>query len=74
MFNHFCMREGIDEREIFKKSSLIPAFFKGRFLSMRSPVFVGWDLTYRCNYNCLYCKVPGMSIDNELTSKEVLSG
>ncbi|MCP4649212.1 MAG: radical SAM protein [PVC group bacterium] len=59
---------------IFKKLTLVKPFLKAKFTSCQIPLFVGWDLTYRCNSNCIYCQIPGMDTTNELTTQEVIKG
>ncbi len=45
-----------------------------RISSCFVPVFVGWDLTRRCNLNCLYCRVPEEPVGEELSTAEVCQG
>ncbi len=34
---------------------LASAALRSRFLGKRCPLFVGWDVTFRCNARCCYC-------------------
>lgn len=43
-----------------------------RFLGVRVPLLVGWALTNRCNYQCVYCRRWNLHT-HELHTKEVLS-
>lgn len=46
---------------------------KARVLNKRFPLAVSWHLTYRCNYNCIYCDIPHMNGKKELSTSEVYS-
>ncbi|MFH1460441.1 MAG: radical SAM protein [Candidatus Omnitrophota bacterium] len=51
---------------------IVRIFFKVKFFRNKIPIFVGWDLTYRCNFNCQYCKIPKLDTDRELSTDKVL--
>jgi MoaA/NifB/PqqE/SkfB family radical SAM enzyme len=57
--------------KIFKKIPTIFLFAKALLLRRRIPLFVGWDLTYRCNLNCKYCKISQIDPLIEISTKEV---
>lgn len=50
----------------------LKAFIKARCFGIKTPLLIGWDLTYRCNCDCKYC---GISSENgvELSTAETLS-
>ena len=41
------------------------------FLNRKTPLFVSWILTHRCNYSCAYCHSQG-NISEELTTQQAL--
>lgn len=48
--------------------------FKAKLFKKRFPFAVSWHLTYRCNYNCLYCDIHSKADENnELSISEVFS-
>ena len=76
----------LSELNSFRKkygSSLLRAFVTGvdNFLvylfdktPWRGPLHIGWDITFRCNFNCGYCSV-GKMVDQskkELTTEEAV--
>lgn len=46
---------------------------KARFFKKRFPFAVSWHLTYRCNYNCLYCDISNMEEKDELSTAQIYS-
>ncbi len=49
------------------------SLLKARLLKKRIPLFVGWQLTSRCNLRCQYCDLWNKR-GKELTTLEVISG
>jgi len=61
------------DSKFFKKWPIITQFIKAKFLSQKIPIFIGWDLTYRCNFNCQYCRLPEFNPVVELSTEKVFS-
>ncbi len=54
---------------------MLSRFCRAKFTGCKIPLFVGWDLTDKCNFNCRYCRVPlGGNTNRELNTEDVLSG
>ena len=45
---------------------------KARFLKRKIPLFVGWELTNRCNLKCRYCGVAHAVRGGELDTQRIL--
>ncbi|MBM3245184.1 MAG: radical SAM protein [Candidatus Omnitrophica bacterium] len=52
--------------------SYLGAFLKAKFFGIKTPLLIGWDLTYKCNCDCKYC---GLAKQNsfELSTDRALS-
>lgn len=46
---------------------------KNRLLRLSSPEFVDWEITSRCNMNCIHCNVKGYDKPEELTTEQMMS-
>lgn len=57
-----------------EKVKLGIAFAFAKLFKRKSPLFLGWDLTYRCNFECKYCKIPRIEEVDELSTEQVCSG
>ncbi len=51
--------------------SLIKSWVKTQILGFNAPLFVEWNLTFRCPYQCLYCGSREVSVE-ELDTDEIL--
>jgi MoaA/NifB/PqqE/SkfB family radical SAM enzyme len=51
---------------------LLFSISRAKLLRRSIPIFVGWSITNRCNYNCQYCYVSRNKGDLELTTKEII--
>lgn len=51
--------------------SLLNSWVKTKVLGLNAPLFVEWNLTFRCPYQCLYCGSREVTI-NELDTPEIL--
>jgi len=58
---------------LIKKWDYIAGFIKAKFFLRKLPLLVSWHLTYRCNYDCVYCGISGKVAPEELGTGEVLS-
>jgi MoaA/NifB/PqqE/SkfB family radical SAM enzyme len=59
---------------ILKRAAAIAAaFWKIRVLKKRIPYFAAWNLTFRCNLNCMYCGVNDVRIP-EWSTRQILQG
>lgn len=47
------------------------SLFKSRFLGLRKPLFISWQLTNRCNAGCKYCDYWKYPQDKELDTSEI---
>jgi MoaA/NifB/PqqE/SkfB family radical SAM enzyme len=52
--------------------SYLSAYIKARFFDIKTPLLIGWDLTFKCNSDCRYCGIRGKHC-NELSTAEALS-
>lgn len=50
---------------------LLKSWIKTKILGINSPLFVEWNLTFRCPYQCLYCGSREVTV-NELDTNEIL--
>jgi MoaA/NifB/PqqE/SkfB family radical SAM enzyme len=53
------------------KINLAKDFLCAKLFGMKKPLAVSWDLTYRCNFNCKYCKIPDSVYTDELSTERV---
>lgn len=51
--------------KISQKAACLSAILNSRIFGKRTPLAIGWELTYKCNSNCLYCRT------NEIRTKEL---
>jgi Predicted Fe-S oxidoreductases len=49
-------------------------FIYAKLFNKKTPLVIGWDLTYRCNFRCKYCGIPDSGNYPELSTEEVCSG
>lgn len=50
---------------------LLKSWMKTKILGINAPLFVEWNLTFRCPYQCLYCGSREVNV-NELDTNEIL--
>ncbi len=50
---------------------LLKSWVKTKIFNINAPLFVEWNLTFRCPYQCLYCGSSEVA-KNELDTKEIL--
>ena len=53
------------------------AFLQTRLLSKPMPLFVGWNITFRCNLHCQYCGARDTNEElhgGELNTEDVFQG
>ncbi|MEI8013041.1 MAG: radical SAM protein [Candidatus Omnitrophota bacterium] len=63
-----------DDIKVIEKRSWIRyagAVLKAKFLSIKTPLFISWILTNRCNFSCQYCHSHGNKAE-ELTTQQAL--
>lgn len=64
----------VNKLKLNNKITCAIGLFKAKLLKRRFPFAVSWHLTYRCNYNCLYCDIRSKADENnELSTLEVFS-
>ncbi|HOQ31488.1 MAG TPA: radical SAM protein [Candidatus Hydrogenedens sp.] len=51
--------------------TILKSWIKTKVLGVNSPLFVEWNITFRCPYQCLYCGSREVSV-NELDTNEIL--
>lgn len=49
------------------------AWICSRVLKRKIPLFMSWNLTFKCNLRCHYCDSPNLKVP-ELTTQEILDG
>lgn len=57
--------------KLLEKLSFTIPVLKIKLLKKKIPLFISWELTWKCNQRCKYCNLPYLS-KNELTTPEIL--
>jgi MoaA/NifB/PqqE/SkfB family radical SAM enzyme len=49
------------------------AWIRSRLLRRKIPLFMSWNLTFKCNLRCHYCDSPNLKV-SELATQEIIEG
>lgn len=71
MSTHFEHKRGVPA--LTTAAHLGGAWIRSRILRRKIPLFMSWNLTFKCNLRCHYCDSPNLKVP-ELSTQEILDG